>query len=650
MSYRSYSASAGSPRLSVVVIAYEMQRELPRTIRSLSPAMQLGVKGDDYELIVVDNGSAEPAEQWNFVQDVVREIVQDGVAIRFLRLGATSPSPAAAINAGLAAARAPFIGVMIDGARLASPGLLRHAQLASQLHRRPMVATLGFHLGPDIQTKSIQAGYDQAAEDRLLASVDWASDGYRLLNVSSLAGSSAAGWFGPIAESNALFLPAELWHELGGFDERFGSPGGGLVNLDTFARACALPETQLVILLGEGTFHQLHGGFATNSPTSHWSTLHAEYKRLRGHDFSVSAIRPLYLGTPSPYALRWLEASARSARLAAGLPAPGADPRDARRSLRTLFSRLKQMPLGEKARAATILAPAAQRRESTDRTPPRHERDELRWRYVSMLKKSLLNETALEAEVAYFAVRDALQHGETVDDVALYDVRNRMPEHFRRVEEAREAGRYFDRKHRNIGFAYTMIGRRRLENIEHCVVSVLDEGVQGDLVECGVWRGGAAILMRGILAAWGSTDRTVWVADSFAGLPAPELPHDTLDLSAERRPELIVSLRRVQENFALYDLLDSQVRFLEGWFKDTLPGAPIGAIAVLRLDGDLYESTMTSLTALYDRVSPGGFVIIDDYNRLPSCRAAVDDYRAPRGIADPIIDIDWAGAYWRKSS
>ncbi|MGZ4383292.1 MAG: TylF/MycF/NovP-related O-methyltransferase [Gaiellaceae bacterium] len=274
--------------------------------------------------------------------------------------------------------------------------------------------------------------------------------------------------------------------------------------------------------------------------------------------------------------------------------------------------------------------------------------DDLRRRYLDLLKQALLNETGLGAEAAYFFVRDALESGREVDDLDLYDVSGRLSSHFERVREARESGRYVDREPQKIGFAYTMIGRRRLENVEFCLSSLLADAVQGDLVECGVWRGGAAIFMRAVLAAHGVSDRVVWLADSFAGLPKPEAPLDTIDLSAERRPELVVDLDRVRRNFALFGLLDDQVRFLEGWFADTLPAAPVDRIALLRLDGDLYSSTMTALTALYDRVSPRGYVIVDDYNGLPDCRAAVTDFRAERGVEEPIVEIDWTGVYWRK--
>jgi O-methyltransferase len=199
--------------------------------------------------------------------------------------------------------------------------------------------------------------------------------------------------------------------------------------------------------------------------------------------------------------------------------------------------------------------------------------------------------------------------------------------------------------------ALTMIGRARLENLEHCVRACLEDEVPGDLIETGVWRGGAVIFMRAILSAYQDTTRSVWVADSFAGLPkpSPELYPDDLGDGHHLAPELAVPLDVVQANFSRYFLLDDQVKFLEGWFKDTLPQAPIQSLAVLRLDGDMYESTLDALTSLYPKLSPGGFCIIDDWGAVPACRQAVIDYRSEHGISEPIHDIDWTGVYWRKS-
>jgi O-methyltransferase len=200
--------------------------------------------------------------------------------------------------------------------------------------------------------------------------------------------------------------------------------------------------------------------------------------------------------------------------------------------------------------------------------------------------------------------------------------------------------------------AETMVGAKRLQNLRACVESVLRDGVPGDLVETGVWRGGASIFLRGLLAAHGVTDRVVWVADSFEGLPKPDAERYPADQGDDHwtRPELAVSLEQVQANFARYGLLDGQVRFLKGWFKDTLPTAPIEQVAVARLDGDLYESTTDALDALWPKVSAGGYVIIDDYGAIEACRAATDDFRAAHAITDELVQIDWTGHFWRRSS
>ena len=198
------------------------------------------------------------------------------------------------------------------------------------------------------------------------------------------------------------------------------------------------------------------------------------------------------------------------------------------------------------------------------------------------------------------------------------------------------------------GQAHTMIGLARLANLRRCVETVLADGVPGDLIETGVWRGGASIFMRGILAAWGDPTRRVFVADSFRGLPRPDpaIAQDRGDRH-HKIGVLAVSREDVAGHFARYGLLDDRVVFLEGWFKDTLPGAPIDRLAVMRLDGDMYASTVDAIEPLYPKLSPGGFCIIDDY-ALPGCRRAVDEYRAAHGIRSPIERIDWTGVFWRK--
>jgi O-methyltransferase len=200
-------------------------------------------------------------------------------------------------------------------------------------------------------------------------------------------------------------------------------------------------------------------------------------------------------------------------------------------------------------------------------------------------------------------------------------------------------------------YAQTMIGIRRLRNVRRCVQSAIDDRVPGDMIEAGCWRGGAAIMMRGVLEANGDRDRTVWAADSFEGLPEPNAelyPADEGDLNFTAE-QLAVPLEEVRGNFERYGLLDDRVRFLEGWFKDTLQTVADRKWAVIRLDGDLYESTMDSLRNLYPGLSVGGYVIIDDYG-WTNCRAAVEDYRSENGITEEIVEIDWTGAYWRRTT
>jgi hypothetical protein len=198
--------------------------------------------------------------------------------------------------------------------------------------------------------------------------------------------------------------------------------------------------------------------------------------------------------------------------------------------------------------------------------------------------------------------------------------------------------------------AHTMVGVKRLANVRNLAQRALDEAIPGDFIETGIWRGGCCIMMRAVLAANGVRDRKVYGCDSFEGLPPPNpelYPSDEgLDLSVYK--QLAAGLDDVKENFRKYDLLDDQVVFVKGYFEKTLPSLDAGPFALLRLDGDLYESTYLALQHLYPKVSPGGFVIIDDYEVLPQCKRAVQDYREQFGITDPVYPIDWSGVWWQK--
>ena len=199
--------------------------------------------------------------------------------------------------------------------------------------------------------------------------------------------------------------------------------------------------------------------------------------------------------------------------------------------------------------------------------------------------------------------------------------------------------------------AFTMIGRARLDNVRRCAEDVIRQGVPGDLIEAGVWKGGTTILMRAVLEAFNVCDRQVWVADSFRGLPPPDPGRYPADegLVFHTHDQLAVSLAQVKANFDRFGLLDDRVQFLEGWFSDTLPAAADRQWALLRLDGDLYQSTIEALTNLYPNLSAGGWVIIDDYGWIDACRRAVDDFRRDHRITDPLERVDASGVCWQRT-
>ncbi|HSK35187.1 MAG TPA: TylF/MycF family methyltransferase [Actinomycetota bacterium] len=266
--------------------------------------------------------------------------------------------------------------------------------------------------------------------------------------------------------------------------------------------------------------------------------------------------------------------------------------------------------------------------------------------YLDLLRKCLTRYLFGESYVAAVPPRGTLKH--TAFEPVRRWLAGKDMEVIRHVpfdEQTRAEGRDWPAR------AESMAGLRRLENLQFCVTDVLRRGVPGDLIETGAWRGGVTIFMRAILEAYGDTGRRVWVADSFQGLPRPDPERWPAEAGDEHwtRGELAVPLEEVQANFARYGLLDERVRFLAGWFADTLPTAPIERLAVLRLDGDMYGSTMEALEALYPKLSVGGYVIVDDYGAIPQCKEAVTDFRARHDIIDPMETVDWTGVYWQRS-
>ncbi len=272
--------------------------------------------------------------------------------------------------------------------------------------------------------------------------------------------------------------------------------------------------------------------------------------------------------------------------------------------------------------------------------------------YLDLLKRSVLNEIYLDDELRILYLRACVLGSDVFDPAVLHDIRDRRRLDYQKLSAGRRMGRFIDNKIYNSGFNHTMMGRARLDSLHACLDTLRQEEIPGNLVECGVWRGGGCIFMAGYLEAHRLVGKRVIVVDSFEGLPPPSLPQDAgLDLSKDKFPELAVSLGVVQENFTVYGLQGPKVSYLKGWFKDTLPNASIGPIALLRMDGDLYQSTMDILINLYDMVAPGGFVIVDDFGAIAACQQAVLDFFRMRGLPVPQMqEIDWTGVWFRKES
>ena len=275
----------------------------------------------------------------------------------------------------------------------------------------------------------------------------------------------------------------------------------------------------------------------------------------------------------------------------------------------------------------------------------------LRRRYLDLLKKTLVNlvyaEDALRLDTA---LSGRLGTGQADRQRMLRDVRYERPDSYAKLVAAKRDGSVDTFWGARV--AHTMIGLDGLENIERCAHRVFADGVPGDFLEAGVCHGGASIFLRALQVAYGEPERVTWLADSFEGVPPATHPVDRehdLDLTEERFPWMAASLESVRDNFATYDLLDDGVRFLPGLFADTLPDAPVERLGILRIDGDLYSSTRETLDALYDRVSDGGYVIVDDYGCLDPCRIAVDEFLAERGLDVELHQVDWTRVCWRKT-
>ncbi|HEY0130132.1 MAG TPA: PqqD family peptide modification chaperone [Allosphingosinicella sp.] len=279
---------------------------------------------------------------------------------------------------------------------------------------------------------------------------------------------------------------------------------------------------------------------------------------------------------------------------------------------------------------------------------PGSGRDRIRDRYLSLLKRALGNLLYPELELQIGHLERGAD-GLSGHELHRFqrDIAERQPDGFAELMAGKRQGTG------PLRYAHTMIGLFRLSNIERCAEQVIAERIPGDFLEAGVCKGGAAIFMRGLQIAHGASDRKTFVVDSFEGLPPRDRARDAddgLHLHEDRLSWLACGEESVRDHFSRYDLLDSNVEFVKGWLAQSLPGAAIGQLALLRIDVDLYSSTLECLDLLYDKVVEGGFVIVDDYGFLQCCRDAVEEFRSRRGVTEPIRWIDGSGIYWRKEA
>lgn len=289
--------------ISVVVNIFNMRREAARTLYSLSSFYQRNILPSEYEVIVVENGSTDP---------IGEEAVESyGKNFRYVDMGSRAhPSPVVAVNRAVAGANGDMVGLILDGARMVSPRLLANARDSLKIGARVVACTLAWHLGDEHQSLSVKKGYSQQKEDLLLAALDWKRDGYRLLKCAAWAFSNPIGHFGYLAESCATFMSKALFEALGGYNENFELPGGGYANLDFFKRCCEVERAKVVLLAGEGTFHQYHGGATTGQFAEDYGVKAAEeYRRIVGCDYMPPKISPIFFGMIDSRMLPWLNKS-----------------------------------------------------------------------------------------------------------------------------------------------------------------------------------------------------------------------------------------------------------------------------------------------------------------------------------------------------
>ncbi|NNE74979.1 MAG: hypothetical protein HKN26_15040, partial [Acidimicrobiales bacterium] len=280
--------------LSVVVVLYNMRREAQRTLLSMSRNYQVGIEDITYEVLVVDNGSA-PEQRLS-----PEEVAAFGPEFRLIEMGDDAqPSPVPALVRATNEAVGEAVALMIDGAHVLTPGIFKHGLRGLQAYAPAIVAVQHWYVGPGQQNDAMLEGYDQEFEDQLFDQIAWPSDGYKLFDIGSFIGSR--DWFDGMWESNCLFAPRKILEQVGGFDESFDAPGGGYANLDLYEKLGSHAGVTVVSLLGEGSFHQTHGGTTTNQAeiTERGRRLieyREHYAELRGRPFRGPGKQIHYVG------------------------------------------------------------------------------------------------------------------------------------------------------------------------------------------------------------------------------------------------------------------------------------------------------------------------------------------------------------------
>jgi hypothetical protein len=285
-------AQTVKPALSIIVILHRMSRQGENTLYSLSAKYQKNVSGDDYEVVIVENASDDPLGE-------ERALAACGPNSRYYYRAEPGVSPVPAINFAFEEAGAEYVGLMIDGARMVTPRVVEHALLARKLFDRPLTIVPGYHIGKDEHHRNLKAGHTVELETQMLAEIDWKNNGYDLFNISCLCESNGRGMFHPYLESNCMFFLRDSFEKIGRADPRFNLPGGGSVNIYLYGALARVPGTRLVVLAGEGSFHQFHWGVSTSEVPDREAVIASHQANLQmvfGGPFKGMHREPVVLG------------------------------------------------------------------------------------------------------------------------------------------------------------------------------------------------------------------------------------------------------------------------------------------------------------------------------------------------------------------